>query len=65
MGADTCVCCGEYVPEGRLVCQTCEEAAQEKASRDAGTRKRGACVSLFLNLVRAAIKGGHGKARCE
>ena len=21
---DTCVCCGEYVPEGRQVCKTCE-----------------------------------------
>ena len=22
---DTCVCCGKYVPEGRMVCQECEE----------------------------------------
>lgn len=21
---DTCVCCGEYVPEGRQICQRCE-----------------------------------------
>lgn len=21
---DTCVCCGEYVPEGRQVCWSCE-----------------------------------------
>ena len=23
--ADGCVCCGEYVPEGRQVCPTCEK----------------------------------------
>ena len=23
--ADTCVCCGEPVPEGRMVCPSCEE----------------------------------------
>ena len=22
---DTCVCCGEYVPEGRMVCWKCEK----------------------------------------
>jgi hypothetical protein len=22
---DTCVCCGRYVPEGRLVCVVCEK----------------------------------------
>lgn len=21
---DVCVCCGEYVPEGRMVCPLCE-----------------------------------------
>ena len=25
--ADVCVCCGEYVPEGRQVCQPCETEA--------------------------------------
>ena len=28
---DTCICCGEVVPEGRMVCGLCELAAQEKA----------------------------------
>lgn len=23
MNEDRCVCCGEYVPEGRMVCQKC------------------------------------------
>jgi len=22
---DTCICCGKYIPEGRQVCQECEE----------------------------------------
>ena len=22
---DTCVCCGEYVPEGKMVCWICEK----------------------------------------
>lgn len=24
-GVDTCVACGDYVPEGRMVCYACEE----------------------------------------
>lgn len=27
---DTCVCCGEYVPEGQQVCRTCEHKAKQK-----------------------------------
>ena len=23
-GCDTCVCCGEDIPEGRMVCKSCE-----------------------------------------
>jgi predicted nucleic acid-binding Zn ribbon protein len=22
---DTCVCCGEYIPEGRMICYSCEK----------------------------------------
>lgn len=25
MNEDRCVCCGEYVPEGRMVCQKCSD----------------------------------------
>ena len=25
---DTCVCCGEYVPEGRMVCYSCDELSE-------------------------------------
>lgn len=34
--ADTCVCCGKYVPEGRQVCHTCEANAGEKKGEDYG-----------------------------
>lgn len=34
MNDDRCVCCGAYVPEGRMVCRTCEMVAA--ASVDAG-----------------------------
>lgn len=27
---DTCVCCGEIVPEGRMVCLACELKYEEK-----------------------------------
>ena len=27
---DKCVCCGTYVPEGRMVCLNCEEKAKER-----------------------------------
>lgn len=26
---NTCVCCGEMIPEGRQVCYICEKAAEE------------------------------------
>ena len=27
---DTCVCCGKYIPEGRMVCYSCEELSYKK-----------------------------------
>lgn len=24
LGSNTCVCCGESIPEGRMICPTCE-----------------------------------------
>ena len=33
---DTCVCCGEYVPEGRQVCPACEANANKKEGEDYG-----------------------------
>ena len=28
--ADRCICCGEIVPEGRMVCPSCEAGRKEK-----------------------------------
>lgn len=30
MTDDTCVCCGDYVPEGRQVCSRCEKSVMTK-----------------------------------
>lgn len=30
MSEDRCICCGEIVPEGRMVCPNCERLAKEK-----------------------------------
>lgn len=34
---DRCVCCGEYVPEGRQVCPNCEKGSSIK---DSGNRTK-------------------------
>jgi len=33
---DTCVCCGEYVPEGRMVCPLCVAKYMEKEEKPNG-----------------------------
>lgn len=30
VGAETCVCCGTVIPEGRQVCPDCERALDKK-----------------------------------
>lgn len=32
--ANTCVCCGEVIPEGRQVCPNCENEAVSKKRED-------------------------------
>lgn len=51
---DTCICCGEVVPEGRMVCGRCELAANERmrrkerraadAKRNADDRRRASAI---------------------
>lgn len=36
---NTCVCCGEPIPEGRQVCPTCEDAYQIKRGDSVRIRK--------------------------
>jgi hypothetical protein len=35
LGADTCVCCGDVIPEGRQVCPNCEGKEKEDESKHA------------------------------
>lgn len=31
---NTCICCGEPIPEGRLTCPNCEKGSKEEQSND-------------------------------
>lgn len=31
--SDICVCCGDYIPEGRMVCTRCEKDPQRSLER--------------------------------
>lgn len=31
---DTCICCGQYVPEGRWVCRSCETKAENSEKKN-------------------------------
>ena len=45
-----CVCCGEEVPEGRMVCLKCEEMPEERPvylTCENDSPKR----NLFLNII--------------
>lgn len=33
---DRCVCCGAIVPEGRMVCPSCEREADAKSLKEGG-----------------------------
>lgn len=53
--ADRCVCCGEIVPEGRMVCPQCENGANKNREKKAAGRERlieilklGSCPSPYL-----------------
>ena len=37
---ERCVMCGEIIPEGRMVCLRCEQAASEQADVSPGTEHR-------------------------
>lgn len=46
---DTCVCCGEYVPEGRQVCKNCEEGSSIK---DSGNRTKFPTGAVLPNSLK-------------
>lgn len=37
--AERCVCCGEIIPEGRMVCPNCEEGSNGKRLIDNHPKK--------------------------
>lgn len=47
---DTCVCCGSYVPEGHMVCLTCQKRADNSS------------LKPFKRITRVTIMGDYG---CE
>ncbi len=34
LNSDKCVCCGDYVPEGRMVCSQCEKNPQHSIRKE-------------------------------
>jgi|GEM_PF-3071861 len=34
---DTCVCCGDYIPEGRMICIQCEQDPRHALDKKGGT----------------------------
>jgi len=50
---DTCVCCGKYIPEGRMVCYSCEELSSYKNLNITPRREliRNKLYSLVLILI--------------
>lgn len=46
---DTCICCGEVIPEGRMICPNCEAELWPKREKlPTGGRKRDKAAFLLL-----------------
>ena len=41
MSENRCVCCGEIIPEGSMVCVTCQRKAEREQRHDRVHRKNG------------------------
>lgn len=37
---NTCICCGEIIPEGRQICVSCEQSVRKKKAKGVAKRKR-------------------------
>lgn len=48
---DSCVCCGEYVPEGRQVCRSCEEGRTN-------VMKKQGCFGILFDFIMTILTGG-------
>lgn len=42
-----CVCCGEIIPEGRMVCPNCERGTKRGTFEDRKPDECGECVDLW------------------
>ena len=48
-GLDYCVCCGEYVPEGTMVCRVCWKRYMENAEEEEPEDERKSMA--FHNII--------------
>lgn len=58
MSEDRCICCGEIVPEGRMVCPNCEKKTEKKRDplircRECRwySKEQGVCFHTFSNRL--------------
>lgn len=66
MSEDRCVCCGEIIPEGRMICKQCEEYGEEitgrLASRIAYLEKNLKYHETTIRLILADAEAEEAKA---
>lgn len=65
---DTCVCCGEYIPEGRMVCYSCEELSYKNLNMMTPNSYQKAALRTknhklnFVEQLQNGIMGLNGEA---
>ena len=64
---DTCVCCGEYIPEGRMVCYSCEELTYSKVIIGEGGKKTmdDDILVVRVNIFLKNKEQENGSQRCR
>lgn len=68
MSEDRCVCCGELVPEGRMVCPACEKRAEKErdlAEELVSKWARGELVERKKGKWIAQKGGGYRCSECK
>lgn len=61
-GCDTCVCCGEIIPEGRMICPSCENGTYRKAIRHYGRDEQiVVAIEEMSELTKELTKNYRGK----
>ena len=64
---DTCVCCGKYIPEGRMVCYSCEELSCKNLNMTPNSYQKAALRTKnnklnFVEQLQNGIMGLNGEA---